>query len=120
MLHGVRPDEQRRLARSGERVRVYVPYGDEWYGYLVRRLAGVLPTWHCSLAHSSRRARGMTARVHKTVAILGAGVMRETLLSVFSEAGRAPATSSSPSGEPTVRPSCTSATAFRFSTTSLP
>ncbi len=39
MLHGVRPDEQRRLARSGERVRVYVPYGDEWYGYLVRRLA---------------------------------------------------------------------------------
>ncbi len=39
MLHGVRPDEQRRLARSGERVRVYVPYGNEWYGYLVRRLA---------------------------------------------------------------------------------
>lgn len=39
MLHGVRPDEQRRLARQGHRMRVYVPYGTEWYGYLMRRLA---------------------------------------------------------------------------------
>jgi len=39
MLFGVRPAEQRRLAAAGERVRVYVPYGDEWYGYLMRRLA---------------------------------------------------------------------------------
>jgi proline dehydrogenase len=39
MLYGVRPDEQRRLAASGARVRVYVPYGGDWYGYLVRRLA---------------------------------------------------------------------------------
>jgi proline dehydrogenase len=39
MLYGVRPDEQRRLARDGATVRVYVPYGDEWYGYLMRRLA---------------------------------------------------------------------------------
>jgi proline dehydrogenase len=39
MLHGVRPDEQRRLARAGETVRVYVPYGHEWYGYMMRRLA---------------------------------------------------------------------------------
>jgi proline dehydrogenase len=39
MLYGVRPDEQRRLAGSGARVRVYVPYGGDWYGYLVRRLA---------------------------------------------------------------------------------
>ena len=39
MLYGVRPDEQRRLARSGETVRVYVPYGHEWYGYMMRRLA---------------------------------------------------------------------------------
>jgi proline dehydrogenase len=39
MLYGVRPDEQRRLVSSGERVRVYVPYGGEWYGYLMRRLA---------------------------------------------------------------------------------
>jgi proline dehydrogenase len=39
MLHGVRPQEQRRLASMGEMVRVYLPYGEEWYGYLVRRLA---------------------------------------------------------------------------------
>jgi proline dehydrogenase len=39
MLYGVRPDEQRRLAASGARVRVYVPYGGDWYRYLVRRLA---------------------------------------------------------------------------------
>jgi proline dehydrogenase len=39
MLYGVRPDEQRRLAQAGARVRVYVPYGGDWYGYLVRRLA---------------------------------------------------------------------------------
>ena len=39
MLYGIRPDEQLRLAETGARVRVYVPYGSEWYGYLVRRLA---------------------------------------------------------------------------------
>jgi proline dehydrogenase len=39
MLYGVRPREQRRLAGQGEKVRVYVPYGQDWYGYLVRRLA---------------------------------------------------------------------------------
>ena len=39
MLYGIRPDEQRRLATAGETVRVYVPYGTEWYGYLMRRLA---------------------------------------------------------------------------------
>jgi len=39
MLYGVRPDEQRRLASAGARVRVYVPFGSDWYGYLVRRLA---------------------------------------------------------------------------------
>ena len=39
MLYGIRPEEQRRLAGKGERMRVYVPYGTEWYGYLMRRLA---------------------------------------------------------------------------------
>ena len=39
MLYGIRPEEQKRLARSGETMRVYVPYGQEWYGYLMRRLA---------------------------------------------------------------------------------
>ncbi len=39
MLYGIRPDEQQRLAQAGRTVRVYVPYGDEWYEYLMRRLA---------------------------------------------------------------------------------
>lgn len=39
LLYGVRPDEQLRLAEAGQTVRVYVPYGDQWYGYLMRRLA---------------------------------------------------------------------------------
>ncbi len=39
MLYGIRGDEQKRLAARGEKVRVYLPYGQEWYGYLMRRLA---------------------------------------------------------------------------------
>ncbi|MET0419302.1 MAG: proline dehydrogenase family protein [Actinoplanes sp.] len=39
LLHGVRVDEQARLAAGGNIVRVYLPYGQQWYGYLMRRLA---------------------------------------------------------------------------------
>jgi proline dehydrogenase len=39
MLYGVRRDLQTSLAREGYPVRVYVPYGTEWYPYLTRRLA---------------------------------------------------------------------------------
>ncbi|HTT55241.1 MAG TPA: proline dehydrogenase family protein [Streptosporangiaceae bacterium] len=39
MLYGVRPAEQRRLASTGAQVRVYLPYGSDWYRYLLRRLA---------------------------------------------------------------------------------
>jgi proline dehydrogenase len=39
MLYGIRPNEQQRLADDGHTVRVYMPYGVEWYGYLMRRLA---------------------------------------------------------------------------------
>lgn len=39
MLHGVRRDLQARLSAQGYPVRVYVPYGSEWYPYLTRRLA---------------------------------------------------------------------------------
>ena len=39
MLYGIRPAEQERLASAGRQVRVYLPYGSDWYGYLVRRLA---------------------------------------------------------------------------------
>ncbi|MCI0544262.1 MAG: proline dehydrogenase family protein [Actinobacteria bacterium] len=39
MLYGVRPDLQRRLVAEGHRLRVYLPFGSEWYPYLTRRLA---------------------------------------------------------------------------------
>jgi proline dehydrogenase len=39
MLYGIRDDEQRRLVADGKHLRVYVPYGDQWYGYFMRRLA---------------------------------------------------------------------------------
>ena len=39
VLYGIRDAEQRRLADDGNHVRVYVPFGSEWYGYFVRRLA---------------------------------------------------------------------------------
>ncbi|OBG27863.1 proline dehydrogenase family protein [Mycobacterium sp. 852002-51057_SCH5723018] len=39
MLYGIRDGEQRRLADLGDQVRVYVPFGTQWYGYFMRRLA---------------------------------------------------------------------------------
>ena len=39
MLYGIRDAEQRRLADAGNHVRVYLPFGTQWYGYFVRRLA---------------------------------------------------------------------------------
>ncbi|RAV06846.1 proline dehydrogenase [Mycolicibacterium sp. GF69] len=39
MLYGIRESEQLRLADAGQHVRVYVPFGAQWYGYFVRRLA---------------------------------------------------------------------------------
>ncbi|MGV0836145.1 proline dehydrogenase family protein [Mycolicibacterium thermoresistibile] len=39
MLYGIRDAEQRRLAAAGNQVRVYVPFGTQWYGYFLRRIA---------------------------------------------------------------------------------
>jgi proline dehydrogenase len=39
MLLGIRPTEQTRIADRGHQMRVYVPFGEDWYGYLVRRMA---------------------------------------------------------------------------------
>ncbi|MGH9594171.1 MAG: proline dehydrogenase family protein, partial [Bryobacteraceae bacterium] len=39
MLFGIRRDLQQRLVHQGYRVRLYVPYGTEWYPYFMRRLA---------------------------------------------------------------------------------
>jgi proline dehydrogenase len=55
MLYGVRPDEQRRLAAAGETVRVYVPYGTRWYGYLMRRRLAERPANIAFCVPSRRR-----------------------------------------------------------------
>jgi proline dehydrogenase len=39
MLYGIRRDMQEQLVRDGYRMRVYVPFGTQWYPYLMRRLA---------------------------------------------------------------------------------
>lgn len=39
MLYGIRTNLQQQLAKEGYTVRIYVPYGDDWYGYFMRRLA---------------------------------------------------------------------------------
>ncbi|WP_448624986.1 proline dehydrogenase family protein [Geodermatophilus sp. URMC 64] len=39
MLYGIRSGEQRRLAHAGHTVRIYIPFGTDWYGYFTRRLA---------------------------------------------------------------------------------
>jgi proline dehydrogenase len=39
MLYGVRKDLQRRLVRDGYRIRIYIPYGRDWFPYFMRRLA---------------------------------------------------------------------------------
>jgi proline dehydrogenase len=39
MLYGVRTDLQRKLVRDGYRVRIYIPYGNDWFPYFMRRLA---------------------------------------------------------------------------------
>jgi proline dehydrogenase len=39
MLYGVRTDLQRRLVQDGYRLRIYIPFGDDWFPYFMRRLA---------------------------------------------------------------------------------
>jgi proline dehydrogenase len=39
MLYGIRRDLQKRLVKEGYRVRLYVPFGEAWYPYFMRRLA---------------------------------------------------------------------------------
>ena len=76
---GSGPDEQRRLAAAGAKVRVYVPYGGDWYPYLVRRLAE-------RPANLALFLRSLGSNV--MIAILGTGKMGEALLSGLLRAGR--------------------------------
>jgi proline dehydrogenase len=57
MLYGVRRDLQRELAREGYPVRVYIPYGTEWYPYLTRRMAERPANLWFFLSNLTRTAR---------------------------------------------------------------
>ena len=84
MLYGIRAAEQRRLADTGAQVRVYVPYGGDWYAYLMRRLAE---------RPAEPRVLPPLAAVFGAclvIAILGTGKMGEALLSGLLRAGRPP------------------------------
>ena len=62
MLYGIRPEEQKRLAEAGETMRVYIPYGTEWYGYLMRRLAEKPQNLPSSLRSLSPRSSSVPTR----------------------------------------------------------
>jgi proline dehydrogenase len=55
MLHGIRPDLHRTLTDLGVRLRVLVPFGEDWYGYFVRRLAERPANLRFFLTHLARR-----------------------------------------------------------------
>ena len=92
MLYGVRPAEQRRLASTGAQVRVYLPYGSDWYGYLVRRLAERPANVSFFLRSLAAGPPGLQPAVGSCVVIgiFGAGKMGEALISGLLRAGRPP------------------------------
>jgi proline dehydrogenase len=55
MLYGIRPDLHRTLLDLGVRLRVFVPFGEDWYGYFLRRLAERPANLRFFLTHLSRR-----------------------------------------------------------------
>ncbi|MDQ6524528.1 proline dehydrogenase family protein [Nocardioides sp. LHD-245] len=57
MLYGVRPELEQRMVDDGHRMRVYIPFGTDWYGYFMRRLAerpANVAFFLRALAHRSR------------------------------------------------------------------
>ena len=76
MLYGIRRDLQQRLREEGYRVRVYIPFGDSWYPYLMRRMAE-RPA-NLFFITSSVLKESPVSRVAKPMAI-GAGLVAGTL-----------------------------------------
>lgn len=76
MLYGVRRDLQTRLREEGYNVRIYVPFGDSWYAYLMRRLAE-RPANVLFMAGSIAREASL-GRVVNPVAV-GAGILTGSL-----------------------------------------
>lgn len=74
MLYGVRRDLQTRLREEGYNVRVYVPFGDSWYPYLMRRLAE-RPANLVFMAGSVMKEARADKRLAKPAMGLGAGLL---------------------------------------------
>lgn len=87
MLYGVRRDVQQRLREEGYNVRVYVPFGDSWYPYLMRRLAE-RPANLLFMAGSVARESGID-RALNPVAV-GAGVFAGAVATFAWRSGRRP------------------------------
>ncbi|HWK88781.1 MAG TPA: proline dehydrogenase family protein, partial [Longimicrobium sp.] len=77
MLYGVRRDLQTRLREEGYHVRVYVPFGDSWYPYLMRRLAERPANMLFMAGSIMKEARG--GGIGKPAAAVGAGILAGVL-----------------------------------------
>jgi proline dehydrogenase len=74
MLYGVRRDLQTQLHEEGYRVRVYVPFGDSWYPYLMRRLAE-RPANVLFMAGSVLKEARADGKLRRPMMIAGAGML---------------------------------------------
>jgi proline dehydrogenase len=82
MLYGVRRDLQTRLREEGYNVRVYVPFGDSWYPYLMRRLAERPANVLFMAGSIVKEARGDVG-LRKPAAALGAGIVAGIAATLF-------------------------------------
>jgi proline dehydrogenase len=81
MLYGVRRDLQTRLREEGYNVRVYVPFGDSWYPYLMRRLAERPANIVFMAGSIAREARADGLK--KPAMVVGAGVVAGIVATLF-------------------------------------
>ena len=81
MLYGVRRDLQTRLREEGYNVRVYVPFGDSWYPYLMRRLAERPANVLFMAGSIAKEARAEGLR--KPAMVVGAGVVAGVLAALM-------------------------------------
>jgi proline dehydrogenase len=82
MLYGVRRDLQARLREEGYNVRVYVPFGDSWYPYLMRRLAERPANVLFMAGSIVKEARG-DAGLRKPAMAVGAGLVAGIAAALF-------------------------------------
>jgi proline dehydrogenase len=81
MLYGVRRDLQTRLREEGYNVRVYVPFGDSWYPYLMRRLAERPANIVFMAGSIAKEARADGLK--KPAMVVGAGVVAGIVATLF-------------------------------------